>query len=40
MAIWNRTIPKKEIDWKEIAKDLRADLVAPRFAYRGTTYYK
>jgi hypothetical protein len=30
----------KEIDWKEIAKDLRADLLATPFAYRSTHYYK
>jgi len=40
MAIWNETKPKKEIDWKDIAKDLRADLFSTPFVYRTRTFYK
>jgi len=35
---WGRSRIRKEIDWKEMAKDLRADLGRSAFASR-TTYY-
>jgi len=40
MEIWNKRKPKKVIDWKEISKDLRADLFTQPFVYRTTQYYK
>lgn len=40
MAIWKKAEPKKTIDWKEIAKDLRADLNGISFRYRTTTFFK
>jgi len=39
MEIWNKK-PKKAIDWKEISKDLRADLFTQPFVYRTNQYYK
>ncbi len=40
MAVLKKAKPRKEIDWKEMAKDLRADLVPNPFSYRATTYFK
>ena len=40
MAILNKAKPKKEVDWKEIAKDLRADVLGNPFSYRATTFFK
>jgi len=35
----NKVQVKKAIDWKEISKDLRADLIGKPFAYRAITYF-
>lgn len=40
MEILNKMKNQKQIDWKDIAKDLRADLAGYAFAYRKRTYYR
>jgi len=40
MEVWKKLETEKAIDWKEIAKDLRADVCATPFSYRKTHYYK
>jgi len=40
MGVWNKKKDGKEIDWKEIAKDLRADFIPPSFVYRTRYYFK
>ncbi len=40
MAIWHEAKPKRTIDWREIAKDLREEVNDRPFRYRTRTFFK